>query len=41
MLRPRIAKPVALDVAEIPCLAGEDRLVAPGALVEAGGDRGG
>jgi hypothetical protein len=40
MLRPGIAKPITVDVAEIPCLAGQDRLMAPGALVQADRDRG-
>jgi hypothetical protein len=39
VFRPRVAKSVAVDVAEIPCLSGEDGLVAPGAVVEAGLDR--
>ena len=40
VLRPGVAKPVAIDVAEIPSLARQDRPVAPGAVVEAGRDRG-
>ena len=39
MFRPRVAKTVAIHMPEIPCLARQDRLVAPGALLEAGRDR--
>jgi len=39
VLGPRVAKAVAVDVAEIPSLAGENALVAAGAIVEARLDR--
>ena len=41
MLRPRVAKTVAVHMPEIPCLARQDRLVARSALLEAGCDCGG
>jgi hypothetical protein len=34
-----VAEGIAVDVPEIPCLVGQDRLAAAGALVEAGRDR--
>ena len=40
VLRPRVAQTVAVDVTKIPLLAGENGLVAAGAVVEAGCDRG-
>jgi hypothetical protein len=40
VLGPRVAETVAVDVAEVPCLVFQDRLVAPGAVVEAGLNRG-
>ena len=39
MLRPRIAKTISIHMPEIPRLARQDRLLAPGALVETGRDR--
>jgi hypothetical protein len=41
VLWPRVAKTVTVDMAEIPFLVVEDRLVAPGAVVEASLNRGG
>ena len=39
VLRPRITETVAVDVAQVPCLAGDDGLVAAGAVVETSLDR--
>jgi hypothetical protein len=40
VLRPRVAKAVAVDVAQVPLLVGLDALMAPGAVDLASGDEG-